>query len=270
MKGNQTLQKLFYKSASYLKRNSSTILTFVGVVGVVATAVCAINDTPKALKRVEAAKEEKGEDLTKLETVVAATPAYIPTVVTGASAIICIIGANVLNKRQQASLMSAYALVNGAHKDYRNKVKELLGEETDIRIQDAIMKDKREEGVVAYVPGLDPGDLNGEKCLFYDEYGERYFEASMNEVLNAEYHLNRNFALRGCANVNEFYSFLGLEETVFGDTVGWSADEFIEGGLVPWIDFDHRTTKIEDGSEAGLECTVISYVFGPSTGYNEY
>lgn len=270
MKGKHTIQKLFYKSATYLKRNSSTILTVASAVGVVATAATVATATPKALKRVSKAQEAKGEDLTTLEAVVAAAPAYIPSAVIGVSTIACIFGANILNKRQQAALVSAYALVDGAYKDYRNKVREMLGEETDIKICDAIMKDKREEGVVAYAPGLNPGNLDGEKCLFYDEYGERYFEASMNEVLNAEYHLNRNFTLRGCASVNEFYSFLGLENAVFGDAVGWSAVEFIEGGLMPWIDFDHRTTKIEDGSEAGLECTVISYVFGPSTGYDEY
>lgn len=270
MKGTQALQGLFYKSAAYVKRNSSTILTVVGTIGVVATAVATAKATPKALQRVEDAKEKKGEDLTKMETFLAAAPAYIPPVVIGASTITCIFWANVLNKRQQAALMSACALVSGAHADYRNKVKELLGEETDIQIRDAIVKDKREEGVVAYAPGLDPGDLEGENRLFYDEYGERYFEAPMNVVLNAEYHLNRNFALRGCANLNEFYSFLGLDQTDFGDAVGWSGDDFLEGGLVPWIDFDHRTIKIEDGSKAGLECTIISYVYGPSTGYDEY
>lgn len=270
MKGTQAIQKICYKSASYLKRHSSTILTVIGAVGVVGTAVMAAGATPKALQRVEKAKEEKGEELTKLETAMAAAPAYIPTAIVATSTIACIFGANVLNKRQQAALVSAYALVDTTHKDYTNKVKEMFGEETDVRIRDAIMKDKRKEGVVAFVPGLDPGDLDGEVCLFYDEYGERYFEASMNEVLNAEYHLNRNFALRGCANVNEFYSFLGLEEAVFGDAVGWSADKFIEDGLTPWIDFDHRTTKIEDGSKEGLECTVIAYVWGPYTGYDEY
>ena len=199
-----------------------------------------------------------------------AAPAYIPSVVIGASTIACIFGANVLNKRQQAALVSAYALVDGAYKDYRNKVKEMLGEETDHKICDAIMKDKREAGVVAYAPGLNPGNLEGERCLFYDEYGERYFEATMAEVLNAEYHLNRNFLFRGCVSINEFYSFLGLEKTDFGDRVGWIDEDFTEGGILPWIDFDHRITKIEDGSEDGLECTVISYMFGPYAGYDEY
>ena len=264
MKLERTLQKMTYHAQRYLKTNSSTILTFIGATGVVVTAVTAVRATPKALKLLNEAADEKGEDLTKLEKVKVAGPAYIPSVLIGASTIACIFGSNVLNKNQQAALTSAYALVDNAYKEYRAKVVELLGEETDIQIRDAIVKDKVKEDWHAYTPGLNSLNLPEDKRLFYDEIGERYFEASPGDVFTAEYHLNRNFTLRGCANVNEFYMFLGLEETEAGETLGWSADEFLENGMGPWIDFDHRTTILEDG----LECIVISPLLGPSVGYD--
>ena len=96
----------FLQLPKFLTRNASTILTFIGAGGVIATSVIAVKATPGALKLLERAKEEKGEDLTTLEKVKVAGPAYIPAVVTGASTIACIFGANVLNKRNQASLMS--------------------------------------------------------------------------------------------------------------------------------------------------------------------
>ena len=71
MKTGQALQRLMTKSAIYLKNNSSTILTCVGAVGVVATAITAVKATPKAMKLIEMAKEEKGEELTKKEILVA-------------------------------------------------------------------------------------------------------------------------------------------------------------------------------------------------------
>ena len=40
-----------------------------------------VKATPKALSLLEQAKEEKGEELTKLETVKIAGPAYIPSIV---------------------------------------------------------------------------------------------------------------------------------------------------------------------------------------------
>ena len=196
----------------------------------------------------------------------AACPAYIPTAAIGVSTVVCIFGANALSKHQQAAIASAYMLIDRTHKEYRGKVKELLGEETDIQIREAIAKDKRDEEVVAYAPGIAPLVAKGEKRLFYDEYRSKYFEATMEDVLNAEYHLNRNFALRGYANFNEFYEFLGLEKTDFGDVLGWSSAEMMEGGLTPWIDFDHHMTKLDDG----LECCMIYPVWDPISNYDEY
>jgi hypothetical protein len=266
MEGKQTMQKLCYKSALYLKRHSATILTCVGAIGVVATAITAVRATPKAIKLLEEATDEKGKELTKLEVVAVAGPVYIPSVAIGVSTIACIFGANTLNKRQQAALTSAYALIDQSYKEYRNKLKELYGEETDIQIRDAIAKDKRNEDVIAYAPGLNGLVTKGEMLLFYEEYRGSYFEASMEEVINAEYHLNRNLALRGFVTLNEFYSFLGLDHIESGDVLGWGAGEMLEGGLMPWIDFDHRLVKMEDG----MECYIIDTMIPPTIDYDEY
>ena len=53
------MNKIAYKSALFIKKNSSTILTCVGAVGVVATAVTSVKATPKALSMLEQAREEK-------------------------------------------------------------------------------------------------------------------------------------------------------------------------------------------------------------------
>ena len=262
MSVEQMLQKACHKSAMFLKRNSSTILTCIGAVGVVATATMAVRATPKALKLLEEAKDEKGEELTKLEVVQIAGPAYIPSVVIGASTIACMFSANVLNQRHQATLTSAYALIDSAYKDYRNKVKEMLGEETDMNIRAAIAKDKC-ENAGGYVPGYGALDLSGEKRLFYEEYRKAYFEATVEEVQNAEYHFNRNFAMRGDANLNEFYSFLGLEPTREGEVLGWDTSRLLEEYEHPWIDFDHERVVMEDG----LECCIIHFPIPPVVDY---
>ena len=263
MKGTNALEKLASRSCLYLRRNSSTILTVVGAVGVVATSVTAVQATPKALMLLENAKKEKGEELTKFEVVRIAGPAYIPSVAIGASTLACIFGANVLNKKKQAALVSAYALADNTYKEYRDKVRELLGEETDDRIISEIAKDKRDEEISAYTPGLGSLPGSGEKCLFYEQHRGKYFEATMNDVLNAEYHLNRNFALRGCAALNEFYEFLGLEQTDFGDVLGWSAYKLAVDYDSRWIDFTHQLTNIDDGSTDGMDCYIIGMVFPP-------
>ena len=139
---------LLNNSKLFLKRNGSTILTCVGGAGVVATTVMAVKATPKALLLLEEAKKEKGEELTAVEVVKAAGPAYIPTAVMGVSTIACIFSANMLNKRKQASITSAYALLNESYKEYRAKVVDLYGEEVDTHVKKEIAKDKYKDSDV--------------------------------------------------------------------------------------------------------------------------
>ena len=83
----------------FIKRNSATILSFVAVAGVVATAITSANATPKAVRALDTAKLNKGEEeLTKIEKVKTVLPVYLPTIITGAATVVCILGSNVLNQ----------------------------------------------------------------------------------------------------------------------------------------------------------------------------
>ena len=55
MKGTGMFQRACYKSGKYLKNHSPTILSFIGAIGVIGTAVLAVKATPKAIKRLERA-----------------------------------------------------------------------------------------------------------------------------------------------------------------------------------------------------------------------
>lgn len=243
-------------SKQFLKRNGSTILTCIGGVGVIATAVTAVKSTPKALRLLEAAKEEKGEELTVMETIKVAGPTYIPSVLIGASTIACVFGANVLNKRQQAALMSAYALVDNSYKEYRKKVEELYGEGSDREIRDEIAKDHYDEEE-DYGDGLE---------LFYDEYSQRYFRSTEIFVLKAEYELNRILSESCGAFLNEFYELLDLEHVDYGNHMGWSTCELVESYCACWVDFRHTKVEMEDG----MECTIISFMQEPIFDFENY
>lgn len=264
--GNQLLTKLALKTGRFLKKNSSTILTVIAAGGVVVTTVSAVKVTPEAMRRIEEAEEEKGEDLTRFEVVKVAAPVYVPTFLFGASTIACIFGAHVVDHRKQASLISAYAFADTAHKDYRRKLVELYGEEADENIRTALAMEKREEGLDVYAPGLCPLVDKSEQILFYDEFLGKYFEASMTEVLNAEFHFNRNFALSGCMSMEDWYSFLGIEAPEWSRCLGWNSDSFWEDGLAPWIEFDHRKVVMDDG----LECIIISFPWEPKADFDCY
>jgi hypothetical protein len=251
------MNKVLQHSKRFLKKNASTILTCAGGVGVVATTVMAVKATPKALTLLEQAKEEKGSDLTKLETVAVAGPAYIPTVLVGVSTIACIFGANMLNKRQQAALTSAYALLDNSYKEYKKKIAELYGEEANKNVKAEIAKDK-------YVGDDFTSDDNNK--LFYDEFSGRYFEAELADVLKAEYELNKQLTEWGGAYLNDFYEIVGLKTTDYGDHLGWSAPGLYEMYWTQWLDFEHETVTLDDG----LQCTIISFMQEPIPGFEDY
>ena len=249
------------KSNLFLKKNSATILTVVAAAGVITTSVLSAKAAIKASRVLAHKEEEKGEKLTLEETISVVWTIYIPPVVAGMSTIACVFGANILNQRQQASLASAYALVDSSYKEYKAKLKELYGEEAHNNIVDAIAAEKCDEVHIsaggltsAYTQEI---ESDTEPRLFYDEYSGRYFETTIEKVLLAEYHLNRNYILRGFARLNEFYEFLGLEPTDYGETVGWDIC-----GEIYWIDFNHRKAFIGDDND-GFECYIIEMPYYP-------
>lgn len=249
------MNKLLYSSKAFLKRNGSTILTCLGAAGTIATAVTAAKATPKALEAIKYAEEEKGEKLTKLEIINVAGPAYIPTVLTATATVACIFGANVLNTRKQAALISAYTLLDNSYKEYKNKVKELYGEDADENVRAELAKDKYEKT-----------DVSDGKRLFYDEYSERYFESTIEKVLLAEYQLNRMISIEYGVYLNEFYDLLGIDTVDYGDYMGWSTYELVDCQWNSWVEFSHRKVVLDDG----LECTIISIDTEPSFDFENY
>ena len=246
------------------KKHISLILTCLGSAGVIATAIVTGRATIKAMHILEEA--EGNCKLSKTEKFKIVAPTYIPATILGVSTVAFIFGANIFNQKYQASLMSAYALVNSSYNDYKRKLKELYGEDAHDKIVEELAIEKADGIYIradSYIKSssLTIDGKNAERRLFYDEYSKRYFEASVEQVLNAEYHLNRNYILRGSACINEFYNFLGIAPMSGGDALGWDICSEIF-----WIDFDHHNFTTDDG----LECCYISMLFEPDEDWLKY
>lgn len=225
-------------SKLFMKRNAPTILTSIGGVGVVSTAVMAAKATPKAMLILEEAEAEKGEKLTRLEKVRVAGPVYIPTAIMGAATIVCIFGANSLNKRNQAALTSAYAMVSNSYQEYKKKVNELYGEEGEVNVVRGIAKDK-----------YDSEKADGERELFYDEFSGRFFMSTVEAVQRAEYQINRDLVMQDWATINDFYGYLNVPHVDGGDVIGWSTPMNSDMYWQPWVDFSHLKMVDDDGLE---------------------
>ena len=236
----------------WFKRNGSTLLTFLGAGGMIATVVMGIKATPKAMSScANSESENQNGDLTKLEIIKAVAPAYIPTVVMGAGTLVCIFGANILSRKQQAALIGAYAMLESAYQEYKHKVQSFCGPETGRAIERALEEEKldREEDRPPW----------NEIQTFYIQGQSQFFERTMEEVVEAEYHLNRNFILKGEVTLNELYEFLALPITEEGEQLGWNIYDGEAFYGYQWIDFYHRHYVSDDG----VNVCEIEMPFGP-------
>lgn len=251
------MNKMLGKSKLFFKKNGSTILTCIGAAGVVATSVMAVKATPKAMKLIEQAKEEKGEELTKWEIAKVAAPTYIPAASVGIATVTCIFGANMLSKRRQAALISAYALLDQTHKDYKRKTKEIYGEDADKRVNEELAKEDYKHCKVI---------TNSDTRLFYDMYSKRYYESTMEKVKDAEYQLNRKIAVGYSATIDDYYRCLGLDGIESGDITGWASGMLMEYYWQEWVDFSYDVAVMDDG----LECCIVTINQEPVVDFEYY
>lgn len=224
------------KAQLFLKANSPTILTVIGSTGVVITAVLAIKGTPKAMKLIEEAKMTKGDELTVGETVRVAWKPYIPAAISCVSTILCIVGANYLNIQKQKNLMSAYMLLDNAFKEYRNRVSERYGEEVDEEFSHDLVHKQLEEMEGIYT-----------ETLFFEFNSMRFFEASIHKVLQAECKAKLQFAQYEHLTLNDYYSYLGIEPSPYGEAMGWSKYQMQTEEHVDDLEFTYERVIMSNG-----------------------
>lgn len=246
---------MFKKIAKRIVNESPLIFTTFGCIGFAYSLYSAIKVTPKALSCIEVAKQKKGEEsLSKLEVIHSCWTCYIPAAVTSMVSLSLIYGSCIISRKRQANLIGAYALLDQGFKQYREKVCKIYGEEANRIVQNEVIRSKSS----SIKP---PSD--GEILIFYEEnYGE-FFERRMSEVQDAEYQLNRKFALEGEASLNDFYEFLGLKKMKIGDMFGWSIEQAYDFYGYSWIEFEHELIELDDG----MECYAIVMPYRPEFGF---
>lgn len=248
-----------------IKRNSSTILTGLGVAGSIGSAVLAAKATPRAIRKLDAAflaknnVELEGQlanlpvtPLTKREIIKTVWVDYVPAVGLEVVTIACIVGAQSINLRRQAVVISAFSASEAVLREYQERMA------VEVPTKHRKVRDEMAAEVLAANP---PGDrevviLNDKADqLFYEARTDRYFESTMNAVDKAVNDLNFRIHNQEYASVNDFYSLLGLKTVSEGDEFGWTPDQPLE--------LDKSTHITDDGRAA----VVIDYVRNPVTNY---
>lgn len=205
--------------------NSPAILTAVAVVGVVSTAILAAKAAPKAHQDILNQESEQLDPLVLSDKFLLTYRYFIPTVAVGTATIACVIGANTISTKRQAALAGAYGLAELAHREYRDKVVEHIGEKKEERVHDDVMKD-----VISRNPITDNQVIitGSGKSLFLDKFSMRYFEGDMETVRRAVNDVNEQRHNEMYASLNDFYRRIGLESSAVGEEMGWTLDQKLE------------------------------------------
>jgi len=244
------------------QKHSPTLLLGVGVVGVVATAVLASRATLKLdevidrhqekLRTVDEVHERASnsyseEDALRDKTVIVTrmvvevAKLYAPAVAVGAVSIAALTGSHVILRRRNVALTAAYATVQTAFKQYRDRVLGEFGPQKDAEL----MYGFEERDVVEETPS-GPVVHSVRSPSGHSMYARFFDELSTRWQRNAEYNslvvkCQQNYAndllrTRGHVFLNEVYEMLGLPHTKEGSVVGWiynseTGDGYIDFGV---------------------------------------
>lgn len=248
----ESVTKFIRSAKDAVAKHSPEILTGIGIAGMITGTVLAVKATPKALRLIEDAHDEKGEKLTAVETVKVAWKPYIPAVVTITTSTACLIGASSVSLRRNAALATAYNLSQTALNEYKEKVVETIGEKKEQAIKDKVAKKKVEDNPVSKREVIITEKGN---TLCYDAISGRYFKSDQDIIRKAVNELNYRMTsgMEVYVSLNEFYDEIGLTQVRIGDELGWNVHT---DGLIG-IDFSAQL------AEDGTPCIVIDYDVAP-------
>lgn len=222
-----------------LKKNAPLILTTLGIGGMIFGTVEAVKATPKAEKHIEESKAE-----TRMEKIKATWKDYAPAVAIHSVSAICLFSGTILSNKSQTAITGAYALLAKADDAYKQKVKDIYGIDAHNQIVNEIRCQEADDISItiptfATVIGDGLDDTNELVHTFYEPYSKTYFNSTFKKVLNAQYHFNRNFCLRGYASMDEYLDFLGIKPERKEDykIIGWDWYEELY-----WVDFNNYQT----------------------------
>lgn len=254
--GKIDLKKVSKDLGDYITKHSPEILISFGIAGMISATVLAVTATPKALKSIETKKKELNKDkLTAGETFKAAWKYYIPSVAATTVSTACLIGSCKVSNKRNAVLATAYKIAENAHKEYREKVIETIGEKKEAAVRAKVAEEKVKQNPVGSKEIIitDRGNM-----LCYDSLSDRYFKTDIDRVKRIVNELNRRMVYNMYVSLNEFYSEIGLKPTKIGDDLGWNLDH----GLIE-LDCTSALTEYDE------PCLVLNYLVKPQYDYSK-
>lgn len=230
---------------SFLKSNSTTILTAFGVSGVVSTAYLVGKASFAAANVIREEEETVGAIVGTKEKIKEYTPLvwklYVPAGVCGAATIGCIIGAQRIGSKKTAAAQAAFSITERAFSEYREKVVEHIGKGKEQKIRDELAQER----ITKNPPGH-PVIVNG-NVLCCELHTGRYFMCDMETLRRAQNTTNHIIIRDDYATLDDFYHEIGLPKTDHSNDIGWKVGRLLE--------LEFTTALTEDGKP----CLAFAY-----------
>lgn len=284
----ESASRLANKFAFKAKKHSPEILIAVGAVSIVTGTVQACKATLKMQDVLETTsdnlekihgledgtlKVKEGETYTEedarkdkttvyIQTAAKALKLYGPSIVLIGGGLGCMIGSHIIMRRRYGAAVAAYSAVTTAFNEYKARVKERFGEQTQYELEHGV---KAEE--------VETTDENGNKkketvyvtdkmikhpySVIFDESNpnwERDSGYNLIFIKNAEDAANRKLRRKGYLFLNDVYDMLGISNTCIGQFAGWvwdpadpSIDSRVDFGL--YDDYNPQKVAFLQGDE---------------------
>lgn len=241
------------------QKHSPAMLFGVGVVGVVTTTVLACRATLKLeevldeskgfLENAEYARKDNDRysdkdyyhdvALIRLRAATSIVKLYGPSLIVGVTSVCALGGSHVILTKRNAGLAAAYAAVEKAFGQYRERVTTEVGEDKERELYRGV---KTEE-----VHDTKAGKVEKKQSIVSDDtpYAKLFDQYNVNWSPQPEYNVlflrcqqnwaNDQLQARGHLFLNEVYDSLGLERTKAGQVVGWvkgNGDDYVDFGIL--------------------------------------
>lgn len=223
----------------FIVKHKPTLLTGLGLVGLGVTAIISFLSGMKAEKILS--ENPEASTVNKIKRI--AIPCILPVLGACIGTGTAIAKADTLHLRRENALNIVSVRDNEKYRTLLSAVASAAGTTAAELVADK-SSEQAEDG----------------KSMFYEPWSGTWFASTLQDILDAEYNLNRNFTLRGYISMKEVYAFFGIPnvDDKEGDYIGWSYDNGIDDGY-SWVDFVNKKKIDTDGDEY----YIIEYPFAP-------
>ena len=247
----------------YFKDHAPEYLTGIGIAGFITTTVLAVRATPKAVDELRKKKPK-----TVVEEIKIAGKYYVVAIVTGTLSTICLVSSCSVSKRRNAALAAALALSEDNLIEYKDKVKEMFGENKEEKVEEAIAEDHAQK----VFKTINPNYIirTGRADTFtLDLITGQVMLSDIDWIKSRFIDMNSYLQNHETMNVSEYAEILHLEDPqLIGQTLGWVYKHRPTSN--GWEYDDDARIQLYDTytGRDGIPMLVIGHRLPPSYGYD--